>query len=275
MIWHTYGRETGKTLICLHGFMGHSSCWEVFASAFQSIRPGWQVAAPILPGHAGSDALVDEQCVVTEVLAWMDSHDVKRAAIAGYSLGGRLAMQMILKNPERFPVFIGMSTTAGIDDANERAGRLLADQECAKRLKACVTEESFREFLDDWWALPVFHSRSSNSIQRDRFLSTRGKNNPSSLADAMLAWSPGILPSLWPRLHEYPGRALILSGEDDEKYCAISDRLVAGFPDATSQRILSAGHRLLEERPIEVAMVLAEFLGKEQSQATKERESNQ
>ena len=265
MIWHTYGREAGKTLICLHGFMGHSSDWEVFASAFQSMNPDWQVAAPILPGHAGSDAVIDEQCVAAEVLEWMNTKGLKRAAIAGYSLGGRLAMKIILENPERFPVFIGMSTTAGIDDANERAGRLLADQERAKRLRACVTEESFREFLDEWWALPVFHSRSSNSFQRDRFLSTRVTNNPATLADAMLAWSPGLLPSLWPSLHEYPGRALIITGEDDEKYCAISDRLVVGFPDAMSRRILSSGHRLLEERPTEVAMVVSEFLGKEQS----------
>lgn len=270
MNWNLHGPNAGPVLLCLHGFMGDAGDWDSFAQEFLRVLPGWRIAAPTLPGHEVAPTGFSGGEIADEILEWMDAQEVLCAGIAGYSLGGRLALRLALDNPGRFPVFVGISTTAGIEDACERESRRQADWNLAARLRACSDTESLRKFLEDWWELPVFSSPNSTPLHRDTFLASRLKKSPAALADALEAWSPGVLPSEWERLAEYPGKALLLSGEADAKYAALADRMQLGFTDARAQRLLSAGHRLLEERASEVAAIVARFLDEEQTQTADE-----
>lgn len=265
MRFQCHGVESQKVVICLHGFMGDGGDWDVFASQFTRRMAGWQVVSPTLPGHA--PGLVDDWDVSGAIRRWMDSHGIEQAVVAGYSLGGRLGLRLVLGEPERFPAFVGISTTAGIINRMDREARREADHALAERLRSCVKREAFQDFLEDWWALPVFSSPYSRESHRHAFLESRLKKSPVALAEALERWSPGVLPSEWDRLAGYPGKVLLLSGEADVKFSTISDRMQELFRRVSAHHLIAAGHQLLVERPSELAAIVAEFLLEEQPQA--------
>jgi len=257
--FHTRG--TGRrVLLCLHGFLGEGSDWEKFADAFLAHSPEWQVALIDLPGHSdeevgwicpAADEFSQSLCDLVEAERW------GTAAIAGYSLGGRLGLHTALSFPEAFPVFIGISTTAGMEDEAERARRVDSDSALASRLRSVG---DFPGFLREWWHQPVFASPARVGGDMEEFVASRQVRDPVRMAACLETWSSGRLPSQWSGLPEYSGRALLLSGEADGKYVFAAERMRAAFQNAEHHSIASAGHQLLVERPQEVAQVAAIFL---------------
>lgn len=251
--FQTPGPAEGPVLVCLHGFLGTGSDWHPFAQELQRLRPEIQILLPDLPGHGESVSIPPDN--FTERLAGsLDAAGIPCAAIAGYSLGGRLALAAAIAHPHRFPFFIGISTTAGIESPAEKSARRAADAKLAQRLR----EESFEDFLRDWWALPIFDS--PKKIPASEFLAGRRSQNPSALAAALEAWSPGHLPALWHELPDFPGAGLLLAGEADPKYSLAAQRMSEAFRSAQTQILPGCGHRLLDEAPQDLARSVAEFL---------------
>jgi 2-succinyl-6-hydroxy-2,4-cyclohexadiene-1-carboxylate synthase len=246
------GTKSGPALVCLHGFLGTGADWLPFAEEFIRLRPDVQILLTDLPGHGESVSIPPEN-FVERLAAALDSAAIPRAALAGYSLGGRLALTAAIAQPQRFPTFIGISTTAGIKSPDERNARREADTALAKRLR----EDSFEEFLREWWSLPIFDS--PKKMSSDEFLATRLTQNPAALSEVFEAWSPGVLPSLWNELPTYPGDALLLAGEADSKYSLLAHRMAESFRSAKPQILPGCGHRLLEEAPLELAHDVADF----------------
>jgi 2-succinyl-6-hydroxy-2,4-cyclohexadiene-1-carboxylate synthase len=254
-------RGTGeRALICLHGFLGEGSDWEKFAEAFIMHSPDWQVVMIDLPGHSEED--VDWICLVADEFA-QDLRDLVAAegwgtaGIAGYSLGGRLGLHAALSFPEVFPVFIGISTTAGIDDEAERARRIEFDSAIASRLRSGT---DFAGFLREWWHQPVFASPARDSGDVENFVTSRQLRNPLRMAACLETWSSGRMLSQWSGLTDYSGRALLLSGDADGKYTTIAARMQSVFQNAEQICIAGAGHQLLAEKPQEVADIVSAFL---------------
>lgn len=251
--FQTLGPSCGPALFCLHGFLGMGSDWISFAQELHRIRPDIQILLPDLPGH-GESVSISPQNFTARLCETLDAAQISRAAIAGYSLGGRLALAAAIEQPHRFPAFIGISTTAGIENPDERNARCEADAKLARRLR----EESFESFLRNWWSLPIFESPKKKPA--DEFLASRLTQNPTALAEVLEAWSPGVLPSLWSELPAYPGSALLLAGESDSKFSSLVCRMAEALSSAHAQILPACGHRLLEEAPCELASALAEFL---------------
>jgi len=247
------GPAGGPALVCLHGFLGTGSDWLPFAQELHRLRPEIKILLPDLPGHGESVSIPPEE-FTERLIESLDFAGIPRAAIAGYSLGGRLALAAAIAHPHRFPAFIGISATAGIESPLERTARRDADAKLAQRLR----EDSFESFLRDWWSLPIFDS--PKKIPADQFLASRLAQNPAALAEVLEAWSPGALPALWPELPDYPGTALLLAGESDSKYSLAALRMSEAFLSASTQILPGCGHRLLEEAPQYLARSVAKFL---------------
>ena len=247
------GPAGSPALVCLHGFLGTANDWLPFAEEFQLFRPDFQILLPDLPGH-GESASIPPDDFVDRLVTTLDSAGIPRATLAGYSLGGRLALAAALSRPDRFCAFIGISTTAGLGSPEERNSRREADAKLADRLRV----DSFESFLRDWWSLPIFDSPKKTASAQ--FLASRLAQNPAALAEVLEKWSPGVLPPLWNDLPAYPGSALLLAGEVDAKYSLLARRMAEAFRSAQTQILPGCGHRLLEEAPRELAQATAEFL---------------
>ena len=249
-----------RLLLCLHGFLGEGNDWEKFAEAFLEHSPEWQLALIDLPGHSDEEvgwlcpAAAEFSQALCDLVA---AEGWDKVAIAGYSLGGRLGLHTALSFPEVFPVFIGISTTAGIDDEEERTRRVDSDAALAKRLRSGA---DFAGFLREWWHQPVFVSPARVGCDFENFLTSRQRRDPVRMAACLETWSVGRMPSQWSGLPEYSGRALLLSGEADAKFTSAAVRMQAAFRNAEHHSIASAGHQLLMEKPTEVARAMAAFL---------------
>jgi 2-succinyl-6-hydroxy-2,4-cyclohexadiene-1-carboxylate synthase len=260
MRFEHWGKSGGSLLFCLHGFMGTGLDWHEFAERFLAIVPDWQVAAPDLHSFDG-------RCpTLSEIRDCLEHHaaecNAPKTLLMGYSMGGRLALEITLDAPAAFSGFIGVSTTAGIENSKEREERRLSDLGLAARLRAMASRDEFQNFLRSWWEQPVFHSPRNDQSALEKFISTRLDLSPARLAASLDAWSVGVLSDQWSRLENLNLPVLLLAGECDKKYSALARRMAADLPMASARIIPGTGHRLPAEAPQELAVDIAAFIEK-------------
>jgi pimeloyl-ACP methyl ester carboxylesterase len=94
------GGEGRPPLVLLHGMLGSSRNWQ---TAGRDLAERWHVLAPDLRNHGQSphDATMDYPAMVTDVIAWMDAVGLQRADLLGHSMGGKVAMLLACRHPER------------------------------------------------------------------------------------------------------------------------------------------------------------------------------
>jgi 2-succinyl-6-hydroxy-2,4-cyclohexadiene-1-carboxylate synthase len=234
------------TVVLLHGFAGTGRAWDPVVARLD--RERYTALAPDLRGHGSArDARpIDFDAVVGDVLAAAPP----RFALCGYSMGGRVALHVALTEPERIERLILVATTAGIDDAAERAARREADD----RLATFAETATIEQFADRWAAQPLFATTPPEAarIWRADLL----RNDPRALAAVVRGLGAGAMAPLWDRLPELTMPATVVAGERDEKYVALAERLAAALPDADLVVVPGAGHGLPREAPKAVAAAI-------------------
>ena len=239
-------------LLCLHGFMGSGNDWNPFIRGLQAVSPKIHVAAPTLPGHGA--------CPATPSMDWIIDQTRSlpgRPVIVGYSMGGRLAIHAAMHYGEFFSGLITISASPGISDPAARAVRRKADAALARRLRS-MSPDAFREFLQEWWRLPVFSSPRRAPKPPESFLTSRMQNSPAALARCLTRWGQGSLPSLPGSLHGLP--ALFIAGEADATYCGFAQEMAAACPDGRPAIVPGAGHALLIEAIDDLVHITSNFL---------------
>jgi 2-succinyl-6-hydroxy-2,4-cyclohexadiene-1-carboxylate synthase len=244
-------------VVFLHGFMGSGADWKDMISALDE---RFYCVAPDLPGHGTSLGLPSE-AYTTEGAAHMlldvlDRLEVPAAALAGYSMGGRLALYLALRHPERVSGLFLESASPGIEDAAERQARHDADEEKAKRLES----GDFEGFLADWYGQPLFASLARNERLLRETIEVRLRNDPGELARSLRGMGTGDQPSLWAELGSLSAPALAVAGELDEKYVGVAARMASLSPHLQSAVVPGAGHNVRLEKPEEYLGLLEDFL---------------
>lgn len=227
-----------EPLVALHGFAGTGATWA-------AVEP--RAVAPDLPGH-GAARLAEptfERCVELVLAAAPE-----RFVLAGYSMGGRVALHVALAAPERVRRLVLVSTTAGIEDDAERAARRAADEALAAEFERLPIEE----VAERWVSHPLFarDPPAARALQRVDVL----RNEPTGLAAALRGIGTGAMPPLWDRLGALAMPVTVLAGERDAKYVALGERLTAALPAAELRVVPGAGHGLPREVPDAVQAVL-------------------
>lgn len=227
-------------VVALHGFAGTGRSWEEVAAG---------IDAPDLPGHGTASGMrpIDFDACVRTVLGAAP----ERFALAGYSMGGRIALHVALAAPERVSRLILVSTTAGIEDENERLARRAADEALAARFE----RESIAEIARLWTGQALF--ADDPAAVRARQAQDVMRNEPAGLAAALRGLGSGAMAPLWGRLAELTMPVALLAGGRDAGYVARGERLAAGLGGPAELRIVpGAGHGLLREAPEQVAAAL-------------------
>ncbi|HZO35301.1 MAG TPA: alpha/beta fold hydrolase [Solirubrobacteraceae bacterium] len=236
-----------EDVVALHGFAGTGRIWDGVAERLDPAR--FRLHTPDLPGHGSASRLrpVTFATCVDHVLAAAP----ERFALCGYSLGGRVALHLVLAAPERVTRLVLVSATGGIDDDGERALRRRQDEQLADEIE----HESIEAFTTRWTALPLFDGASPEAVALWR--ADIARNDPAALADVLRGIGTGAMEPLWPRLGELAMPAVVVAGERDPKYVALASRLSAALPAAASLVVPGAGHGLPREAPGELAAALA------------------
>ncbi|MEM9747703.1 MAG: alpha/beta fold hydrolase [Actinomycetota bacterium] len=235
-------------VVLAHGFTQTSGNWDLFADGLRTRRPDLDVRAVDLPGHGTATRLRRDLWGSARHLV----HQGGAATYVGYSMGGRVALHAALLRPDLVDRLVLVGATAGIDGADERAARRLADERLADRL----LQMSLAAFLDEWLSLPLFAGLDDEAAGRQHRLT----NTRAGLASSLRLAGTGTQEPLWDRLDEIVCPTLILVGADDAKFRAIGERLVGAIPRAHLAVVAGAGHSVHLERPELTLDALAAFL---------------
>lgn len=221
--------------LLLHGFSGSpQSLAEVEGVAQGSVTPtlGGHLGTPVVGGFW------DE----VERLAELGK---ECAGLLGYSLGGRLALGILARYPERFAHAVIISAHPGLKTDQERAQRRDGDARFVQLLR----EGGLTAFVDAWQALPLWASQGSlpesvRKAQREQRL----RHDAAGLAESLLAHGLGEMPDLRPRLSQVRTPVALVVGERDPKFVALGEELAGIIPGSRLIRVPDAGHNLLLER---------------------------
>lgn len=234
-----------EKVVLLHGFTQTGRSWErVERMAKQA---GHAPAAPDLRGHGASGAVrpVDFPHVIADVAALAGD-----AVLCGYSMGGRIALHTALAHPECVRRLVLISTTAGIEDAAQRAERRTADEALATEIE----RDGVEAFAARWAARPLFAGLPPEAA--DRAHADRLRNEGLGLAAALRGLGTGVMEPVWDRLDQLRMPVAVVAGERDAKFLAIARRLAGALPDARLVVVPGAGHALPLEAPEAVAAAL-------------------
>ena len=160
--------------------------------------------------------------------------------LLGYSMGGRLALQLLEERKYRCAVIV----SAGLNTHDEE--RRKRDEEWAKRFES----DDWAALMRDWNAQPVFGGHLLERREEDY---DRGE-----LARELREWSPAVLAP--PRLERIETPVLWVAGERDVKYAQIAKRAVERLPNGGIWICPDAGHRVPWEQTEAFVTRLRAFL---------------
>lgn len=235
------------TVLALHGFTQRGSSWDEVAAL-----DGGTWVAPDLPGHGGRPVMGWDETVAS-VGAQLEGLSRPRVLV-GYSMGGRLALGVVLERPEVVDALVVVSAAPGIHSRSDRVRRAADDRALAERIGRIGVEA----FVDEWMALPMFSGLAARGpawLAADR--SSRIESTPEGLAGALVELGQGTMPWLGPRVREVIGPSTFVAGTADERYAAAARRMARSAARGRVWMVPGAGHPVVGEDPRAVAAAVA------------------
>ena len=223
-------------LLLLHGFTQTGASWD---GVVRALEGRYRALAPDL-GAGPWEAELDR----------LDALAPAAYVLAGYSMGGRLALALALRRPERVRRLVLVSASPGLADVEGRAARLASDAALADRIEAIGTEAFARE----WAARPLFAGQPdavAALAHEDRL-----RRSAAEHAAQLRGLGTGVMPPLWDRLGELSMPVTLVVGDRDAKFRATATRMCERLPDAEVVVVPGAGHAVALENPGEVATAL-------------------
>lgn len=244
--------QSGAPLVILHGLYGNHGNWSTHArhlAAHYAVY-GFDARNHGQSPHADSMRLEEMAADVAET---MDSLGIPTAHVLGHSMGGKTAMLLALREPERVRslIVVDIAPVAyekGVDpvlkallslDPAQLTSRTQADAQLAER----ITSKEVRDFLlSNLQRSPEghFHWRINLPVIRDYF-------------DEVTGWPEQAKP--------YEGPALFIRGETSDyvlpEYYAAMRRQ---FPNGTLKTVANAGHWVHSEKPEALQRLVENFL---------------
>jgi 2-succinyl-6-hydroxy-2,4-cyclohexadiene-1-carboxylate synthase len=223
-------------LLLLHGFTQTGASWD---GVRRALGGRYRALAPDLgagPWEAELDRL--------EALAPAEH------VLAGYSMGGRLALALALRRPERVLALVLVSASPGLADGAERAVRRAADEALAERIEAIGVEA----FARGWGAQPLFAEQPAAVAalaDEDRL-----RRSAAEHAAQLRGLGTGVMPPLWDRLGELSMPVTLVVGERDAKFRALAERMAERLPDGRIVVVAGAAHAVALEAPAAVAVAI-------------------
>jgi pimeloyl-ACP methyl ester carboxylesterase len=236
------------TLLLLHAFPLGPQMWSPLIDHLDL-----PTLAPAFPGFAGRELLVTEPSLADFAQDALKQSD-DDLIVAGCSMGGYVAMEMMRIAPERLVGVILMDTKADADQEGARSRRL--------EVAAGVESDGMAPWVDALFA-PLLGSASQEQRQ-SLVLELReliANANPQGVAWAQRAMS--VRPDSQELLQRWAKPALVIVGAEDQlSPVAMAQSMAELLPQGELAIIGGAGHLSPWEAPQDVADAIKEWISK-------------
>lgn len=245
---------SGVPLLFVHAGIADSRMWDTQVAAF---RDRYRVIRMDLRGYGQSAPTNSLYSNREDVLALMDTLSIEQAVLVGCSMGGKMAMDLTLDQPQRVSALVMVGSlpngfTADVPPSPYKDEIEAAD--AAHDLERLNTLELLhwvagqgrtRADVDPYvWALATDMNRIA--------LENEAQNGEEK---------PPLDPPAAGRLHELDLPVLIVCGDRDVPTMILaSDAMAEGIPGARKVMLSDAGHLPNMERPDEFNQALKAFL---------------
>ncbi|MBN1317179.1 MAG: alpha/beta hydrolase [Anaerolineales bacterium] len=241
-IWYAGSRHDEKPLspiILIHGAGGNHLAWP---SQMRNLV-GYQVLAPDLPGHGRSAGpgcnTIDAYGAAMTAL--MDSLNIEKAIICGYSMGGAIALWLALNHADMVKKLVLMATGARLPVSPDILTGLTNNRD--KTLALIVS-----------WS---FGSLATKELNQLTFNSMR-ETDPNVIHSDFIACDSFDVRD---KLSEIQAPTLVIGGDADKMTPLKFSQLLADhIPNTRLVSIKGGGHMLVLEQPETVAKAVLQFL---------------
>lgn len=264
-----FARELGGAgkapLVLLHGLLGSSRNWQTAGAGLAEAAGGRQVWALDLRNHGKSpwSEVMSYDAMVADVLAWMDARGWGAVDLMGHSMGGKVAMVLACRHPERVRRLVVVDIAprdylshghrAEFAAMNElRLETLQSRGEAEMKMEGRVPDWAMRKFL-------------TTNLERGEDGAWRWAINLPVLTAAL----PEVERNPLAAGERFAGPTLFLRG-GKSRYVREEDLagIAEAFPGSRVETIVAAGHNPHMETRAEFCAAVAAFLGTAQSPIT-------
>ncbi len=244
----------GPVVVLIHGFPLDRTMWEAQLTEVGSI---YRIIAPDLRGFgetAVPDGVYTVDLMADDVIETLDALNLTDPVVlGGLSMGGYVAMSLVLRYPDRFRALMLMDTrTAGDSEGTARVR-----EDLARAVERSGKPDAVVEAMLPVLFAPAMHTKHPEVVARVR--------------ERMLGQSPLALASTLRGLAVRPDRSadlakiavptLVLAGEEDQVIPADETRRLAEvIPGARLVTIPEAGHLAPMENKVAANAAILDFL---------------
>ena len=248
--WFEAGR--GEPLVLVHGLADDHRAWR---RTLPDLVLRHRVLLYDLRGHGqttlgkpdGSLRQLGE-----DLVGLLDALEIERARIAGFSLGGTIAMRVAIDHPDRVDRLVLVATSS-------RVGRSAAAW-YRERLSMVKSEDSWlRETLDR--DTGEVYAQAPNELEEGLLIRRQSTADPRGYGNACAAMAALFEAPLDPELGQIRAPTLIVASDLDQ-HCPpkAAEIIGAGITGSRVELIKGAGHAIPVERPGELAAAINRFL---------------
>ena len=248
--WFEAGR--GDPLVLVHGLGDDHRAWRRTLPDLMLRR---RVVMYDLRGHGQSSLGAADgtlRQLGRDLVALLDSLGIERADVAGFSLGGTIAMRAAIDAADRVRGIALVSTSS-------RVGRAAADWYRARVEMVDHADPQLRETLDRDTA--DVYAQSPGELQEGLLIRRESTADPRGYGNACAAMAALNASPLDPELPRIKARVLIVASDLDQ-HCPprAAEIIAAGIAESRLEIIAGAGHPIPVEKPQALAESINHFL---------------
>ena len=248
--WFEAGR--GEPLVLVHGLADDHRAWR---RALPELMLRHRVVLYDLRGH-GETTLGSPDGTLRQLggdlVALLDALQIRRADIAGFSLGGTIAMRVGIDHPERVGKLALVATSS-------RVGRSAAVWYRQRVEMVASADPQLREILDRDTA--DVYAEAPAELEEGLLIRRQSTADPRGYANACAAMGALNAAPLDPELGRITSPTLIVASDRD-RHCPpkAAEIIAAGIAGGRMEIVPGAGHAIPVEQPQALAALINSHL---------------
>ena len=237
---------SGTPLVLLHGFPFDHRIWD---GVIEALEKGIRVIAPDLRGHGRSMITKSDHSITdmaADIIELMDQLQIREAVIAGHSMGGYVALEIVRNFPERVTGLVLISSHIFADTLEKKQSRL-------EDIDKIMRQGAYAVLAN----MPNMLTHDDKAKNLCRFAVERMDSNGAMGALHAMA-NRTTSEDVWKALN-IP--TMVIAGSDDQLIPIEKSRGFASLSKiSTLEEIDGAGHMPMLKAPDKVAMALVRLI---------------